>query len=373
MLFSKASINNTVNLLFCALLILVPVASQAAEPDLKATLRYDLYPDRELKLRLTRIPTEFGMIERNWNGEIAIPKIGSEILSQSIEDLEIRSTDGKLHVLPSGTKFYARVISIQPAASFQKDGSVQMEFYKFEIPGDIVRKTVYLKEPLKSNSQEASSKLSKSFKVAASTLGGIIAAPVLTALGLGISGNIIGLSSGATPFIYGASAAIGGGIGLVYGLSRKGSMLSIEPGLEIILKPSQTWQLALSEELPTLEQVTMSRQSQSLNELEPVELQIHKVKKTQDIYGSPCLNIVFTYKNHSKEKLRYSSFVLVDSMANEYEASPSSISEDSIGEVAETATLSMNFPVEFIKTVHYLQVRTMFNQKTLASARVLLP
>jgi|GEM_PF-3322686 len=356
--------------------------------DYKAKLEYNLDLNQELKLRVIKIPTEFGMIDYDGNGEVAAPAIGSVIVTETIEDLHINTEDTLTRVLPSGTKFYARILGVTPVDKFQKDGSVEMEFFKLQL---LDKQEIYLREQsLQASTRAKKSKAAKVLSVGAYSLAGMVVAPVGTALGLGLSGNIIGLGSGAAPYLYAGSAALGGGLGLAYGLTRKGKMHAAAPGIEITVKPSYKWQLAMSGSLPSLEEIAKARKqaenarARIANEcspgancpsdpsLMPVVLEILKVKKSSDIYGSPCLKISFSYKNNTKEKLRYSSIVLVDSMGREYEFSPNSIDQDFIGDLPQSANLEMNFAVDFLRSVHYLQVRSVKSRKLLASAKVVL-
>ncbi len=375
-------------LYFVAALFAMTLSPAFAAPDLKAKVAYNLELNNQLKLRVTKIPTEFGMIDLDANGQTVVPKIGSVIVTETTEDLHINDDDYSTRVIPAGTKFYARILSISPEQKFQKDGSVNMEFFKFELPS---HKQIYLRDQaLQADTSVKHSKLRKALTVGAYSVAGVVAAPVVAALGLGLSGNIISLSAGATPYIYGAAAVLGGGIGLAYGLMHKGTMQRVEPGTEITVKPSDKWQLSMSNELPTLDELNKSRkQEEDLKsriandcspgadcpqdpQLLPVVLNIVKIKKTSDLYGSPCLKINFDFKNNTKEKLRYSSIVLVDSMGREYEASPISADVDFIGELPPSATLVMNFATEFPKSVHYLQVRSLVKRKVLASVKVVL-
>ncbi len=374
------------------ILIIPTVALAKKSPELKAKIEYNLKLEDQLKIRVTKIPTEFGMLGYDDNGDLLTPKIGSVINAETTEDLNITDTNGQVRVMPAGTKFYARVTATSEAKSYQKDGSVELEFFKFELPTDIARKVVYLRANslAASTKSKPKSKLSKALSVGAYSLAGLIAAPLSTAAGLGLSGNIVGLSSGIAPYVYGGSALLGGGLGLAYGLSRKGTMYHLEPGADLIVRPSVKWQLTMSESLPTLEEVEQAykrdsdRKNTLANEcapgancpqdpnLMPVVLTVSKVKKAYDIYGSPCLKISFNYKNNTRLKLRYSSFVLVDSMGKEYELSPGSLAEDFIGELPSQAMLTLNFAVDFPKTVHYLQALDPSNHKVLARAKVLL-
>ncbi len=402
-------ITSLIALLCCSQL---PVSSrseakkQKQEAKLKAKVEYNIELNQELKMRVIKIPTEYGMLERNWDGDVETPKPGSVIVAETIDDMNITTEDGSIKVLPSGTKFYARTLAAIEPQSFQKDGSVQLEFYKFELPmmtgfaqdklqpGDQRNKSkeIYLRDqslsadtkPLKSK------KMHKALTVGVSTIAGAVGAPIATAMSLGVVGNILGLSTGVSPYLYGGVAALGGGIGLVYGLTRKGKMYRLEPGSAIGVRPSDKWQLSISEHLPSQEELIAIRKEankpknilanecavgakcpQDPNML-PVLLKVHKIKKTKDIYGSPCIAVSFSYHNNTKQELRYSSFVLVDSMGREYEATPISVADEFIGELPRQGALTMNFPSDFINTVHYLHVKNTSNQRTLVSEKIVL-
>ncbi len=378
---------------FIVILLIVAILSPSTalakpKPDLKAKVEYNLELNKDLKLRVIKIPTEFGMIELDGNGTTANPKKGSVIVTETVEDLHIIAADNTTRVIPAGTKFYARILGVNHEQKYQKDGSVEMEFFKFEVPGSA---EVYLRDKsLSASTKKEKSSLAKALSVGAYSLAGMVVAPLATALGLGLSGNIVSLGAGASPYIYGAAAVLGGGLGLAYGITHKGVMRKVEPGTEIKVKPSDKWQLSMSESLPSLEELTKARaeleqqKSKIANDcspgancpqdpaLLPVVIDIVKIKRSTDIYGSPSIRVSFNFKNNTKEKLRYSSFVMVDSMGREFEASPSTIEEDSIGEIPESGLFTMNFPVEFLKSVHYLQVRSSHKQRVLASVKVVL-
>jgi hypothetical protein len=171
----------------------------------------------------------------------------------------------------------------------------------------------------------------------------------------------------SNPYALGGAAALGGGIGLVYGIKRQGKAFVIEPGTEIGLKVNDAWLISQQLE-PNLTQGSTLKAS--IND--KFKLEILDVKKAKDEFGDICLKISLHYDNQTKEELRYTSFQLIDSMDKEYEPSISSFDIDIFGALPNQANLNLYFATDFPNAVHQLRVLRYRDQKTLAEEKVVL-
>lgn len=371
-----------------------------SSPVVKGGVTYVVREEPQLKLRVTRIPTEFDLLARDWDGDVEVPEEGSIVMAESIEDFYIHGEDDQIYVLPAGTKFSARVVYIAPEKLFQKDGYVELEFFEFEIPAVLNPRQIKSKmefERVQASTDKSHTISSKAKKMGAAALmavGGAVAAPLLVSKMFGISGKIASITSGSAPYILGGAAILGGGIGLAYGLSRKGKMQRLEPGTDFELELKEGWKLSIKDGLPTLAEYKdagyqfdadhgLSKRQKLYNECldkkickdskqSPVAIQIKKVKKTTDVYGSRALKVTFDYQNYREDRLRYSCFRLIDSMGRSYEVTPGRIEDDIIGTVPNHGSLTLTFPTEFYKTVHYLQAVDFYTETVFASAKVVL-
>ncbi len=335
----------------------------AGTPTLKAGLSYTLEKKQKIKLRITEIPSYGQMIERNEDWTVKLPKPGSQIIAENIDDIETVDSFGEKHLIPSGSKFYAKLLSSQKAKSFWRKEKVKIAFYKLEMETQEVN---FEEGSFNLDSDKDVKTFQEGFSNIAKTglyaVGGAIAGPIISFSITGLAG--IGLLS--NPYAIAGSSAIGAGLGLVYGIKRKGKNFDISPGSELKVELPNNWQV----------QKINKQKLASSSELKDVnsnfDLEILDVKKTKDEFGAKALQVSFAYDNRSGEELHYSSFKLIDSMGRDYYPSSSSMDFGSYQGLPRKAELELTFNTEFVKTRHELVVLKALDRKRLASSEVLL-
>ena len=312
--------------LISALLILLVINPlSAVERSLKAHIEYKLEYDEEIPLRVTQIPTDFGMINKDIEGKLIPLNTNAEVVLENIYDIRLSentnakgqlstnnmkeelSSDSLKILLPKGSKFYAKVKSSELAKSFNRDGFVTLEFYKIEV--NISSKSQSISIPqgvLKADNMELresfSNKASKVGKAIGYTLGGALIAPL-------VSYQIAGVLAFSNPYVTGGAAATGAAIGLAYGIASKGKNFNLEPGSEIRLKLNNDWLLS---ELDS-ESFINTKAQENIKEPTSTEpktqlaqkalLKINKIKKTASNFNQKCLKINLDYENKSTESI----------------------------------------------------------------------
>ena len=397
--------------LISALLILLVINPlSAVERSLKAHIEYKLEYDEEIPLRVTQIPTNFGMIDKDIEGKLVPLNTNAEVVLENIYDIRLsenlgvelckQSPDDQPRnltkvLLPKGSKFYAKVKSSELAKSFNRDGFIELEFYKIEVITPVQRKDVVLNGAreqsqnqfqsipipqgvLSADNMELresfSNKASKVGKAIGYTLGGALIAPL-------VSYQIAGVLAFSNPYITGGAAATGAGIGLAYGIASKGKNFNLEPGSEIKLKLNNDWLLSeldsksliSSESQADVGDITKSSMEQPKNQLaKKALLKINKVKKTASNFNQKCLKINLDYENKSTEAIRFLSFRLVDSMNKEYFPDGDSFKGGQLAELPRTGNLNLLYCVDFSKAIYNLELRGMNSYELLATERVVL-
>jgi hypothetical protein len=397
--------------LISALLILLVINPlSAVERSLKAHIEYKLEYDEEIPLRVTQIPTNFGMIDKDIEGKLVPLNTNAEVVLENIYDIRLsenlgvelceQSLDDQPRnltkvLLPKGSKFYAKVKNAEFAKSFNRDGFIELEFYKIEVITPVQRKDVVLNGAreqsqnqfqsipipqgvLSADNMELresfSNKASKVGKAIGYTLGGALIAPL-------VSYQIAGVLAFSNPYITGGAAATGAGIGLAYGIASKGKNFNLEPGSEIKLKLNNDWLLSeldsksliSSESQADVGDITKSSMEQPKNQLaKKALLKINKVKKTASNFNQKCLKINLDYENKSTEAIRFLSFRLVDSMNKEYFPDGDSFKGGQLAELPRTGNLNLLYCVDFSKAIYNLELRGMNSYELLATERVVL-
>ena len=364
------------------------------ERSLKAHIEYKLEYDEEIPLRVTQIPTDFGMINKDVEGKLIPLNTNAEVVLENIYDIRLSensnakgqlstnnmkeelSSDSLRILLPKGSKFYAKVKSSELAKSFNRDGFVTLEFYKIEV--NISSKSQSISIPqgvLKADNMELresfSNKASKVGKALGYTLGGALIAPL-------VSYQIAGVLAFSNPYVTGAAAATGAAIGLAYGIASKGKNFNLEPGSEIKLKLNNDWLLS---ELDS-ESFINTKAQENIKEPTSTEpktqlaqkalLKINKIKKTASNFNQKCLKINLDYENKSTEAIRFLSFRLVDSMNKEYFPDGDSFKGGQLAELSQTGNLDLIYCVDFSKAIYNLELRGMNSYELLATERVVL-
>lgn len=334
---------------------------------LQGRISYSLNTGFDLELKVTKIPTSYSLIRKDIEGNLLPPKLGEVIVSTNTEPISIGS--GK--VLPKGSKFYSRVVSITSPERFHKDGHISLEFFKLETAKG---KVILDKDSRVSyDTKKKGNLLKKIGTVGGYTFGGALA-------GAYLSYKIGGLSLGANPYALGGALALGGVFGLAAGIFKKGKLAVIEPGSEMKLKLQNDWVFSVADAAEDIELdnelLDEAKQDYMANHKkanpDPVEIELVEVKKKKNLFGDKCLAITFNYKNKTKEELRYSSFKLVDSMGKEYWPSPKDMSSNLFGILPRAGELTLYYATEFRKAIHRLQAHRYYDQKILGSREILL-
>ena len=381
-------------LISALLMLLVINPLSAVERSLKAHIEYKLEYDEEIPLRVTQIPTDFGMINKDIEGKLIPLNTNAEVVLENIYDIRLSentnakgqlstnnmkeelSSDSLKILLPKGSKFYAKVKSSELAKSFNRDGFVTLEFYKIEV--NISSKSQSISIPqgvLKADNMELresfSNKASKVGKAIGYTLGGALIAPL-------VSYQIAGVLAFSNPYITGGTAATGAAIGLAYGIASKGKNFNLEPGSEIKLKLNNDWLLS---ELDS-ESFINTKAQENIKEPTDTELKtqlaqkallkINKIKKTASNFNQKCLKINLDYENKSTEAIRFLSFRLVDSMNKEYFPDSDSFKGGQLAELPRGGNLDLTYCVDFSKAIYNLELRGVNSYELLATERVVL-
>ena len=381
-------------LISALLMLLVINPLSAVERSLKAHIEYKLEYDEEIPLRVTQIPTDFGMINKDIEGKLIPLNTNAEVVLENIYDIRLSentnakgqlstnnmkeelSSDSLKILLPKGSKFYAKVKSSELAKSFNRDGFVTLEFYKIEV--NISSKSQSISIPqgvLKADNMELresfSNKASKVGKAIGYTLGGALIAPL-------VSYQIAGVLAFSNPYVTGGAAATGAAIGLAYGIASKGKNFNLEPGSEIRLKLNNDWLLS---ELDS-ESFINTKAQESVKEPTDTELKtqlaqkallkINKIKKTASNFNQKCLKINLDYENKSTEAIRFLSFRLVDSMNKEYFPDSDSFKGGQLAELPRGGNLDLTYCVDFSKAIYNLELRGVNSYELLATERVVL-
>jgi hypothetical protein len=370
----KKKINPTnfyrLSLILVSLLFLQPSYGESKDA-YKLSASYSIpKKTKNLKLRVTEIPQEFDWIEKDLDGKTIMPKQGSLIVFETIETVSIYSSDGSTNYLPAGTKFWAHLDTSSNAKSFHREGKIKLDFFQAQIPIDFGGSKTSL-ENVHFDSQANSSVIKNSLKsiseIGAYSIGGALAAPLIT---LSISGSsLLGIGMLSNPYVLAGSSTLGGAAGLIYGIKKNGTEYTLEPGTEIKLDLKEPWRLEditlkSSKEPIALNNTNVSNSNFKLNILE--------VSKTKDLFEDKAIKIKLYYENLTKEKLFYSDFVLVDSMGKEFYNSKRISDDYSIDGLPPKGNLELVFASNFIKAVHKLQIRRSFNQDILAEHKILI-
>lgn len=336
---------------------------------LKASVSYNLAADQKFKIRITQIPKKYPWIERDIERNVKVPSVGSLIVAENIEDVLINDKQGDLKIIPEGSKFYAKVKSFSDRKYFNKDANTVLEFFAVEID----EKQIEFDEKFILNSDQKKAFKDKASKIASVGfygIGGALAGPLIA---YSLVNNIsslgsIGLSS--NPYFLASSAGLGATAGLAYGIIRKGKHNKLQPGLELDLTLKEAWFFQLLEDLPN---ALVSESLDMKPEEKLIDIKIHKIKKTRNIFGDKSLLLDFTYKNFTDENLRYSNFKLVDSMNKEYEPFFDFSFDSEYDEfLPKESRLKLYFSVDFVDTKHTLKILRTFDQKPLASLEFFL-
>ena len=381
-------------LISALLMLLVINPLSAVERSLKAHIEYKLEYDEEIPLRVTQIPTDFGMINKDIEGKLIPLNTNAEVVLENIYDIRLSensnakgqlstnnmkeelSSDSLKILLPKGSKFYAKVKNSELAKSFNRDGFIELEFYKIEVGTSSKPQSISIpKGVLNADNMELresfSNKASKVGKAIGYTLGGALIAPLL-------SYQIAGVLAFSNPYIAGGTAATGAAIGLAYGIASKGKNFNLEPGSEIKLKLNNDWLLS---ELDS-ESFINTKAQENIKEPTSTEpktqlaqkalLKINKIKKTASNFNQKCLKINLDYENKSTEAIRFLSFRLVDSMNKEYFPDSDSFKGGQLAELPRGGNLDLTYCVDFSKAIYNLELRGVNSYELLATERVVL-
>lgn len=348
----------------CLIILCLLLNPLQAEPH-KASLNYQLPESQKIKLRVTKIPKRFPWVERDLDGKVELPEIGSTIIAENIEAIALKDPYGKLAIIKEGSKFYAEITKKNKAESFWRKGNVKLEFYKLELQQGQEIDISDMDFDSSKNSNLFTSGLKNIGITAASGLAGAVAAPMVV---FQIS-SLAGLSLASNPMLAGSVAAIGGGIGISHGIKRKGESFIIEPGAELEIEIKEPWLIAQNIGNPS---GLVSERIQTKSKKPNFKLNITQVKKSKDDFGDKCIKVSLEYENKTGQELRHSSFQLVDSMGKQYEPTLMSSGSSIFGKLPKQGKLNLCYTSEFPNTTHHLKVVRYFDRTTIASRKIVL-
>lgn len=388
---------------FSLIFNLINSAVFAQEP-LKIKLEYSIPKSQKIKLKITEIPKKYPWIERDDDGSTSIPEVDSIIVAENIDDTKIYDDKGNFFIIPSGTKFYAKLKEVKEPKSFWRKGEVKLDFYQMATGAyTLIGESQMTLENFddkhyiqpKTNNNLVSSTLNPNalsydsqkstnhFKNAAENIGktgayaitGAILAPLAVYSISSAVGGIASIGAVSNPYVLGSAAAIGGGIGLIYGIKKEGKKFNLEPGKVIEIQISDPWLLTqsfdkLNIEKNTLPQETIAKQQQPNSK--DFTVLINKIKQGRDEFGDRLIKISLHYKNSSNEELRLSSFQLLDSMGKEYEPLYKSeiLNKKTFGELPPEADLDLYFSSDYPNAIHYLRVLRQYDQKPIFTTKL---
>ena len=379
--------------------------SNAAYPQekFKARIEYKLEYDQEIPLRVTRVPTEYGMLQKDLDGKVKPLGAGEYVIFENTEDIKVCEslTDTEEAckekvLIPQGSSFIGKIVQAELAKHFNRDGYVQLEVEQIIVEGENINLSAGTLGADNIEARESfKNKASKVGKTAALTLGGALVAPF-------IAYKIAGLLAFSNPYVTGGIAAVGASAGLAYGIYSKGKNFNLEPGSELKIKLNNDWLISQLEDEHLAEAIMLMRDESKFkknsnsietkiqkaftdelleagyqelvthNIKQPVELKINKVKKSGSEFGKKCMKVNLDYQNNSKESLRYLSFRLVDSMNKDYFPESKSIRAGELSELPRQGNLDLFYCVDFIKAIHSLEVRGMESYQLLAEERLFI-
>jgi len=323
--------------------------------------------NKNLRLRVTEIPQEFNWINKDLDGKTQLPKKGSVIVFETIENTRIYDSDNLPAYLPAGTKFWAYLNSATNAKSFHRQGKIKLVFFQVQMPKELGGSQIDL-DVISYDSQDHSSIVKKSLSsvstIGAYSLGGALIAPLIT---LSITGsNLLSFGAVSNPYFLAGSSAVGGAAGLIYGITKKGSQYTLEPGTEIKLDLKEPWKLS---EISVKE---INPGTSEPKRSEDFQIKINKITKTKDQFEDKALKISLDYTNNSNEQLFYDNFVLVDSMGKEFYPSNNRSADYGIDGLPLQGSLELVYASDFIKAIHKLEVRKTFNQAIIAEQKIII-
>ena len=171
--------------------------------------------------------TKFNLsITGNLNSELS--NVGDEILARVSVDIN----NGEKVLLPGGWYMHGKVANVTSQKRLGRDGYITVEFDKLLSPDGDIDLPFPVKFSTKDNELKAIAKtvLIDSGYVTMGAVGGGLLSVQLTGLPLAISTHGISV---------GAGAAVGGGLGLVGALKRKGKIVSFMPDDEITITTAE--------------------------------------------------------------------------------------------------------------------------------------
>lgn len=357
-------------------LFLLVICSELKAADLKekaaphkGTVEYRLEYDQEIALRVTNIPTQYGILSKDLEGRISPLKSGDTLILENIEDIDLGGN--KNFILPSGSRFYARMKDYKKAKSFHRDAYALLEFYQVEINNPQGTDTQILIKPGELTTDNTdinnalSNKAEKITKALGYTMGGALAAPLITY-------QILGSSLAFTnPYVLSGSSSLGAAVGLAYGLSLKGDEFRLVPGSEVKVKLNNNWFLQEISTAAKINNLNSNDNKIKISKNPDFLLKINEVKRKGSAFNQKCLKINVTYENNTQEELRYVSFKLLDSMNKEY-FPESTDSMNELSELPNQGNLNLFFCVDFPKAIHYLEVTGLKSYKILSKEKIIV-
>lgn len=230
---------------------------------------------------------------------------GDEILGR----IAVDTTNGERILLPSGWFIHGMVTNVEGRRRLGRTGYVEVEFDKIESPQGDYELPFKAAFSTRDNKLKAISKIVAvdSGYVSYGTLGGAVCAVQFGGIGTAIATYGLSIAGGA---------AIGGTLGLIGGLKRKGDIASIFPGDVITMNVDQPITL------PAFDPSLLPSANPSRSTSNNIRLSVSKVKFSKDPLGdhkARLLTIGLTVDNRSSHELGFDQLVVMsDHSLNPY-------------------------------------------------------
>ena len=365
-----------------------------AKEKVKLGASYSIKKRNKLELRITQVPKKYPWIEKDLDGKTVNPEYDSIVVAENVKALKITDEFGDAYTIPKGSKFFAKVKNIIPAKSFWRKEKVELDFYalaigdgsfdeyfeetsfqnydgKHSLQPKESRNKINFDQNINFNSKnnESSKDILKNIgALGGYTLAGAIAGPFMLFSISSVVGAATTISAFSNPYVVGGAAAVGGAVGFISGVVKKGRDLKIEPGQKVNISLDDSWRLTkvLNEDLKNKSPL----KAEKIND--KFILDILKVKKAKDSFGDIALQITFSYKNKTDQEITYTSFKLVDSTGKAYEANVDDLSLEFYDGLPKQGSLRLSFTVDYPNAPHQLKVLDRLSRKALTYKDVIL-
>lgn len=298
-----------------------------------------------LQVASIELPSLF-LLESNLEDNSFIPKEGLSLVAEALYTYVFMIKDRNI-TIPNGTKFAGHITQIEPASNFNKEGYYKILFDEVTCPDG---KKIVLNDKLDSVSD---AKLYHPLNHVGKTVFGLV--------GGALAGSVYSYQLGGLPLIlatngYSAltAAALGGFVGTVSSIVKKGKEATIQPGDNLVLYPLDEYGMEKLSQIncPLLQ--TVSKKDSSA-----IDIEILSVKKKKDILGDSSFMVDIKFKNNTEKTYKLNNFYLRDSQGQEYSASIINMKNDIFVSFPPKAITKarLNFFVDYPRASHWLVLK----------------